>query len=405
MSLLDMLSKAQTWAEFREYKSKHSHMTSREFDALDEYIEQQRYLGITDRLCEPDHGFSLPVKRVINKSGTRKKRTIYTFTEDETWVLKLLTWLLYKYDFKLSDSCFSFRRNKTVGDALESVLAVPDIEKRYGLKMDIHDYFNSMPVSGMEQVLREVIDDDEQLRDFMIDILSVNRAVSGDEVIEAGRGAMAGVPISAFMANIYLLSLDREFERLGIPYFRYSDDILIFASSEEERKQCKKLVEERIAEKGLEMNPDKLLMTEPGEPWEFLGFEYRDGRIDLSGVTIRKMKAKIRRKCRAIYRWRIKKDVDFDHAATVAIRVFNRKFFDIDEEYDFTWSRWFFPLLTSDEGLRTIDTYLTGELRYIYSGRHYKGNYAITYEHLKELGLRSLVHEYYAFKESGAVDN
>lgn len=398
MSLLDLLSKEETWLEFREYKSKHSHMSNKEFDRLDEYIAGEKYLDITNRLPEKDHGFSLPNRRVINKSGTRKKRVIYTFSEEETYVLKLLTWLLYKYDGVLSDCCFSFRRNITVKDALYKVLEIKDLTECYSLKMDIHNYFNSMPVEGMKKVLSEIITDDEPLLRFLCDLLSVNRALVDGEEIEEQRGAMAGVPISAFMANIYLLSLDREMESLNIPYFRYSDDIIVFTKSLEELEKCKELIEKRMEEKCLEMNPDKLSVTKPGEPWEFLGFEYFHGKLDLSHVTIDKMKAKIKRKCRSLYRWKIKKGVDFDRAAKVVIRVFNRKYFDVDEEYDFTWSRWFFPVLTTDKGLHVLDEYLVSELRYIYSGRHYKGNYAVTYEHLKELGFRSLVNEFYKYK-------
>lgn len=398
MSLLDLLSKEETWLEFREYKSKHSHMSNKEFDMLDEYIADRKYLDITKNLSQKDHGFSLPNRRVINKSGTRKKRVIYTFFEEETYVLKLLTWLLYKYDGVLSDCCFSFRRNITVKDALYKALEIEDLNECYSLKMDIHNYFNSMPVEGMKRVLSEVITDDEPLLRFLCDLLSVNRALVDGEEIEEQRGAMAGVPISAFMANIYLLSLDKEMESLNIPYFRYSDDIIVFTRSKEQLEECRKLIEKRIEEKGLEMNPDKMSVTKPGEPWEFLGFEYFQGKLDLSHVTIDKMKAKIKRKCRSLYRWKIKKGVDFDRAAKVVIRVFNRKYFDVDEEYDFTWSRWFFPVLTTDKGLHVLDEYLVSELRYIYSGRHYKGNYAVTYEHLKELGFRSLVNEFYKYK-------
>lgn len=35
------------------------------------------------------------------------------------------------------------------------------------------------------------------------------------QVIEEERGAMAGVPVSAFMADIYLDSLDGELEKIG----------------------------------------------------------------------------------------------------------------------------------------------------------------------------------------------
>ena len=55
-------------------------------------------------------------------------------------------------------------------------------------------------------------------------------------------------------------------------------------------------------------------------------------------------------------------------------------------------------MLTCTDGLHALDEYLVSELRYIETGRHCKANYRITYEHLKELGLRSLVNEYYKFK-------
>ena len=402
MSILELLGREETWAEYRDYKSAHSHMSNRELEELDRFIAEKRYTPVTDCMTQPGHGFSYPLRRVINKSGTRKKRVIYTFPEDETRVLKLLTWLLYRYDAKLSDSCFSFRRKVTAKDAVYRILQLPKLKERYGLKLDIHNYFNSMPVPVMTEVLSEVIDDDEPLRQLLSDLLSEGKAIVDGELTEEEHGAMAGVPISAFMANFFLKSLDTEFEQLGIPYFRYSDDILIFADSEEERQMCRELVEKRMAEKGLTLNPDKYALYNPGESWEFLGFAYRGGRIDLSHVTIEKMKAKIKRKCRAIYRWRVRKDVDFDHAAKACINVFNRKFYDVDEEEDFTWSRWFFPVLTTDEGLHALDEYLVSELRYLATGRHYKGNYRITYEHLKELGFRSLVNEFYKFKQTEA---
>ena len=77
------------------------------------------------------------------------------------------------------------------------------------------------------------------------------------------------------------------------------------------------------------------------------------------------------------------------------IKIFNKKFFDEEGENSFTWSRWFFPVLSSSDGLAELDRYLVMYLRYLSSGRHYKGNYSVKYETLKSLGLQSLVNEYY----------
>jgi len=399
MSLLDRLADEQTWREFRDYKSRHSLMSQREFDALDAYIAEKRYLPIAESLA-----FSLPEKRRINKSGSTKKRIVYLFPEDENWVLKLLTWLLYRYDGAFCPSCFSFRRNYTAKTAFRAILCIPDLDAKYVLKADIHDYFNSMPPDLLVKELAAVIDDDPPLLAFLTDFFTENRAIdaTGPErpVIEESRGAMAGVPLSAFCANIYLASLDRLFEERGIPYFRYSDDILILADSAEERDDCFETLKREIAAKGLELNPSKVDTADPGEPWDFLGFRYTADGIDLSEATMRKMKARIRRKARALYRWRLRKNADYDRTARAMIRKFNRKFYDIDGESEFTWSRWFFPVLTKTDGLRALDEYLVEYIRYLYSGRHYKGNYAVTYDHIKELGFRSLVHEFYRFRET-----
>ena len=405
MSLIDELKSKETWENFRNYKSFHSCMSNREMRLLDEFINGERYKALGDAFTPEGFAVSTPEKRVINKSGSRKKRVVYTFTTDEMYMLKLLTWLLYKYDDRINPSCYSFRRNMTAKKAIGNILLTPGLDGKYVLKADIHDYFNSMPSEGIVRALQRVITDDDRLLEFLTKLFSGNEAFEKAEGQEKrkvceNRGAMAGVPVSAFIANIYLEPLDSLFESLGNGYYRYSDDILIFADTKEELLGYKNLLKEKTEEAGLKLNEEKTKIFEPGEGFEFLGIKYKDGETDLADATVKKMKDKIRRKCRSLYRWRKKKDFDFDKAAKVVIRIFNMKYFDTAEMMDFTWSRWFFPVLTTDRSLKILDAYLVNELRYIHSGRHYKGNYAVTYEHLKELGFLSLVNEYHKWKEN-----
>ena len=414
MGILDRLSDPAAWAEFREYKSTRGNTSNRDVKKLDEFISGAGYLPVTDRLGEEHFGFPLPLKRVINKSGSRKKRVIYTFPEAETYVLKLMTFLLYKYDGYMSGSCFSFRRGVTAKDAIDDILRRAEPSRSFVLKADVSDYFNSIPEEKLARALGDVVTDDPALLLFLTDFYTRGAATDGEKTVYENRGAMAGVPLSAFAANVYLASLDRAFEARGVPYYRYSDDILVFAKSEDELKECEKLLGDHLKEKGLSLNPDKVAVSAPGDPWEFLGFRYDGGKIDLSLPTLKKMKDKISRKCRALYRWRIRKNVGFERAARVVIRLFNRKYFDEEGFHDFTWSRWFFPVLTTDACLRELDRYLADHLRYIATGRFYKGNYRVTYGDLKALGYRSLVNEYHKFRRgteqtagsrSAGVDN
>ena len=395
MSLLDSLCDEKVWEEFAQYKASHGNMTKKEQHRLDEYISNKRYLPLARTL-----NFSLPEKGFVNKSGSDKKRVIYTFPEDETWVLKLLAWLLYRYDSAFHDSCYSFRQDMTAKTAVRDVLAVKGLDGKWVLKLDIHDYFNSIPSQRLAEELSAVITDDPKLLEALTRFFTLDKAVCGGETVSENRGAMAGVPLSAFFANIYLASLDRMFEQLNVPYFRYSDDILVLARTKDEAVEYYGLIAGHVADKGLSLNPEKYSLTAPGEPFEFLGFGYHCGETDLSASTLKKTKAKIKRKAAAIYRRKLKKGLDGDAAARAMIKTFNRKFFEVSREHELSWSRWYFPVLTSDKGLHELDRYLTQNIRFLYTGRHCKRNYRVTYEHIKSLGYKSLVNEFYKFREN-----
>lgn len=399
MGILEELQKDETWHAFLQYKLDKKHLSKHEKEAFALFIEEKRYKTVTEQLTEDGYCFAPPVKLCVNKSSTGKKRVVYSYPETESMVLKAMAFLLYRYDDKISPSCYSFRRSHSVKDALTNILALPALSKKYCLKADIHNYFNSIPPAGLISTLEEIIPDDAKLFAFLTRLLLADKAYENGTLISESRGAMAGTPISPFFANIYLLSLDNLFAKEDIPYFRYSDDILLFADSLSELNRAQSLLQNHITEKGLALNPQKVHISAPGEPWEFLGFCYQNGILDLSSVTVNKMKAKIRRKAHSLYRWRTRKNVDFERTAKAMIRTFNKKFYDEREENAFTWSRWFFPLLHTSESLKELDAYMLQYIRYLYSGRHYKGNYRITYEQIKALGYRSLVHEYYLFKE------
>ena len=395
MSLLDRLYDEKAWTEFRQYRSAHGNTTEKELEELDGYIAQKRFLPTARTL-----GFSLPEKKSINKSGSHKKRTVYTFPEDETWVLKMLTWLMYKYDSAFSPNCYSFRCDTNAKAAITAVLKTKQLDEKWALKLDLHNYFNSMPSQKLAAEFSKVITDDEPLLGFLVSFYTLDKAVSAGEVISENTGAMAGVPLSAFCANLYLTDLDKLFEEMRVPYFRYSDDIFILADSQQQALAYFDTVKTHIQSKGLSLNEEKFSLTRPHEPWEFLGFKYHQGSVDLADSSVRKMKARIKRKAATLLRRKNKRALDGDKTAKTMIRIFERKFFGKTEKHDFTWSRWYFPVLTTDKGLHELDEYLIQNIRYLYTGRHYKGNYRITYEHIRSLGFRSLVGEYYKFRDS-----
>lgn len=312
-------------------------------------------------------------------------------------MLKAIAFSLYRYDDLFAANCYAFRRSYGVRDAVKRIRMTKGISGKYCLKVDIHDYFNSIEVPVLVNKLRFLREWDDKVFRLFERLLTEDKVLVKEEIVSEKRGAMAGTPVSPFFANVYLMELDWYFENKGRLYFRYSDDILVFADTKEELEKLQGELYEWIARLHLTLNPQKVHISQPGESWEFLGFCYQNGRVDLSENTKRKIKGKIKRKAHALRRWQAKKGLSGEKAAKGFIRAMNRKFFDRGEDTDFCWGRWFFPNLTTDAGLKEIDAYMQQYIRYCVTGRHYKGNYRISYEQMKEWGYRSLVHEYYNY--------
>lgn len=403
MELWEQLSLHEKWQEFLQYKLEKQHLSDSEQEELTKYIEEKVYCLVLEKIEQAENDLPLPVKKEVNKSGVAKKRVVYSYAKDVSILLKMIAYLLYRYDFVFADNCYAFRRTYGVKDAIRRIRATKGIHEKYCLKVDISNYFNSIDVPMLLEKLAFLKAEDGRLYSFLTRLLTSDKALmveNGNErVINEKRGAMAGIPISPFLANVYLRQVDSFFEECGVLYFRYSDDILLFVDSLEELELRKAQLYERIETHQLTLNPAKVHTSKPGEAFEFLGFRFWDGQVDLSDGTMLKIKAKIKRKARALRRWQQKKKLPGERAAKGFIKSMNRKFFDGGDGTDFSWSRWFFPCLTSDERLKEIDAYMQQYIRFCVTGRHYKGNYRITYEQMKDWGYRSLVHEYYDMRQ------
>jgi hypothetical protein len=384
--------------EYLNYKSEKSHFTEKEKKELEEFINFKKYENAVAKILNGE-GLSIPSKIRINKMGGNKKRTVYSFRDDENLVLKLLSYLLYRYDDKQSPGCYSFRKGVGVQKAIREITDTPGISEMWCYKSDIKDYFNSISVPLLLPLLEQVIGDDGPLCRFLSKTLSENKAVYENEIVCENRGVMAGTPISPFLANIYLKEMDSYFVDGKIIYARYSDDVIVFAKTEKELTEYKNVIYGFLSKYGLSINAKKEKTAKPFEAWEYLGVEFKNGKLDLSDATKQKIKGKIRRKARALRRWKLKKNAGDDQAMKAMIRTFNQKFFENKNPRDLTWSRWFFPLVTEKSGFLEIDAYLQQYIRYIPNGRHGKTNYKIKYGKLKELGYKSLVNEYYKFKK------
>lgn len=397
MSIIELLMCENTWEEFLEYKVDGGHLSKQQEARLAEYIQNKEYIPVVEGILRKED-FPIPTMKCINKKNSNKKRTVFLFDEKENFVLKAMMFLLYKYDHLFSPNLYSFRRNISVKTAIANITK-RNIGSMYGYKVDIHDYFNSVDTYIVTKILRDNIKDDDLLVDFICSLISSTKAYFNEDIIDCRKGIMAGVPISGFLANLYLAELDNLFHQQNILYARYSDDIIVFGSTKEDIAKYKSTIHQFLHDRKLTINESKEFETLPNEKLDFLGFSFQDNKVDLSDVALQKMKDKMRRKARALLRWKIRKKASPDRAIRAYIRYFNKKLFENPKDNEITWCRWYFPIITTDESLHILDSYMLQNIRYIATGKYTKANYNLRYDTIKEYGFESLVHSYYSFEK------
>lgn len=401
MSLLDKLSDEKVWIDFYERKVDPDFFRISDAKELFQYVRQKRYLPVVERIKSGEN-LSIPMKKRIAKSGSSKKRVVYSLPEDETMVLKLLTWLMIrKYDACLPNNLYSFRPHYGAKDALKKLISMPDISEYYSYKLDVRNYFNSIDIDLLLPQLKSLFADDDPLYDFITSQLSDPRAMDEGVLIEERKGAMAGMPYAVFLANVYLAQLDRKFASIpGLIYCRYSDDIIMFSKDKFLLDDAKNHLQESLKEYHLDINHDKEVEVVPGQKWTFLGFEGDGNDIDVCDVSMKKLKAKMRRKARALRRWAEVNGKDGWMAARAFIKHFNKKLYTSEDKSEINWSLWYFPLITTDRSLRIIDHYMQDCIRYVATGSRTKSRFDFRYERMKELGIKTLVGGWYDYRKA-----
>lgn len=400
MNLVEKLSDPLVWQSFYNYKAEGGHTAKSDLQALEKFIAEKGYLADAKVIGEGGC-FAPPTKKYISKKSTSKKRIVYTYSKEENYLLKLLTWLLSgQYDSIFADNLYSFRRNQSAKHAIRALTRIPHIDRMWAYKVDVSNYFNSIPISRLLPILEQTLTEEPAIFAFLKGLLQNRQVRERGQLVEEDKGIMAGTPISTFLANLYLSGMDHRFAKRQKIYARYSDDIIVFAPTKEELDAEMVEIRSCLQEAGLSINSDKESITAPGEMWTFLGVSYHKGEVDVAPVSLEKLKAKMRRKTRALARWQAEKGLQGIHAAKAFVRVMNRKLLDNDSEHELTWVRWYFPLINTAGSLAVIDSYSQECIRYLATGKRTKGRFDFRYEQMKEIGYVSLVNCYYKHLQS-----
>jgi len=402
-SVLNGLYDEQYWTETLSFFESRSYRQKEKLKVYKSIVENKQYNQIADKVLAGKYIFSYPLKLVVNKFNTGKKKTVYLFESHDDFLLKVINRILTnRFSEIISPLCHSFQKQKGAKTAFRSLLKDADIDKKDCLKTDISNFFNNInPIDFIDQ-LPDCIKEDFILFELIKQLLLNNKArIADGRFVEEAKGLMAGCPLSPFLSNIYLRDLDAHFMHNQINYMRYSDDIVIF-DYEEKINTHFRFIENFLLDKKLEINHTKTAITQAGKMAVFLGFSYHRGVVDLSPVSVQKMKSKIRRLSRA-YNRRIERKKMEPHEALIKFIVrINRKLYGVDAiENDLCWAHWFFPVINTHHSIEILDKYIQDRLRYALTGKYNKCNYKkVPYQILQSSGYIPLKSAYFAFKSN-----
>lgn len=178
----------------------------------------------------PPAGFIIPRPGITG-------RTVTTFAiGDEVVSKRLYTSLMNKNRARLSARSYAYRRDLGVHDAIAHMQSEWANEHRlYVAQYDFTDYFGSIDHDHVWSTIASLglaITRTERrlLRSFMRSPLpTLLPSTMPTRAPSRERGIHQGTTISLLLANIAAAPLDREFERLGVSFARYADDIVIWS--------------------------------------------------------------------------------------------------------------------------------------------------------------------------------
>lgn len=357
---------------------------------------------IVDSLLNGTYEWSTPQKVAIAKAGTKKKRIVYIYSIKDRYILGVLYRAVSAYYSDLiSPFCFSYKKAVSTNDAIKYIKDIKGSDTYYGVKVDIHAYFNSVSRDRVIDMIDTLFKDgfNQSMKKLMLN----DTVEYKGKYIQEWKSLIPGCALGSFFANYCLRDCDIYFEKHNKIYARYSDDIIILEESREELLKSLDFVKSIILEYGLDINPEKYTWFEPGDSVEYLGLKLKgNGQIDISDHAKKKIKRQIHRWCRK-GRMEIERDgKSFNKVAKQVIRKFNNKnmFCIIENETTFGWCHYAFRYITTVESLREIDYYMRDTLRVMKTGRHNSANVnAIDDDEFKELGWVSLVDMYYLYKK------
>lgn len=264
----------------------------REMSTPDNRILLYRALKSNAYRIRPPHEAQIP-------KDNGEYRTVYVNEDQDRVILSIINDMLFELCPEMVHKhCMSYQRGIGCGKVVQKASQIIKTmkEKEIGVKVDLSKYFDSVPIRYIEDVFQKIEKKfgPSKILDLLNDYYHDNTVIDMEKkTIEKYSSLRQGCAVAAFLADAVLYDMDAALSEMNVFYVRYSDDILVLGKS---WKEGYKLLQEKLAEKELTLNPKKVEFLDKDHWFKFLGFTMKNDQISLSKNRIKKFQKEIERR-------------------------------------------------------------------------------------------------------------
>jgi hypothetical protein len=268
-------------------------------DQLIRLTDERTRLAMADAMMQGKYEISPPHTAQIPKEGG-EFRTVYVNEPIDRVVLGIANDLLFDLMSEMiHPACKSYQRGIGCGKVVGEVscrMADASQNGYMGWKADLSKYFDSVPIRYIDAAFDKV--EAKHGHSALIDVLRkyYHSDLYFDEhntLQHKYQSLKQGCAVASWLANVLLYDLDEELSRMNGYYVRYSDDMLFIG---EDYGKAMDVLQKRLEEKTMKLNPKKVEYLTADRWFKFLGFSIKGEMVSLSKSRIKTFQHEVERR-------------------------------------------------------------------------------------------------------------